>query len=76
MGNWTNLATTVNGTTTTQSRNHNAQNQVTSVTVNTNTATLTFDSNGNTTTDENGQQYVYDAFNHLVGAGYPLSNAS
>jgi RHS repeat-associated protein len=66
MGNSTNLATTFNGTTTPQSRNHNAQNQVTSVTVNSNTATLTFDSNGNTTTDENGQQYVYDAWNRLV----------
>jgi len=29
-------------------------------------ATLTFDSNGNTTTDETGKQFVYDAWNRLV----------
>ena len=58
IGNWN--ANTVNGTTTT--RTNNAQNQVTSV----GTAALTYDANGNTLTDNSGQQYTYDAWNRLV----------
>ncbi len=47
---------------TAQSRTHNKQNEVTGVGSN----TLTFDANGNTTTDETGKQFVYDAWNRLV----------
>ena len=73
LGNW--KSNTVNGVTTT--RTNNAQNQVTSVTTPTSgggnsTATLGYDKDGNTTTDETGQQYVYDAWNRLVS----VKNAS
>lgn len=47
----------------TQTRTSNAQNQLTSVASST---TPTYDQNGNLTTDEVGQQYVYDAWNRLV----------
>jgi len=47
---------------TTVSRTHNEQNQVTGV----GSATPTFDGNGNLTTDENGNQFKYDAWNRLV----------
>jgi RHS repeat-associated protein len=57
-GNWSSLNTDGSSV----SRTHNKQNQVTGV----GAATLTFDSNGNLTTDQNGQQYVYDAWNRLV----------
>jgi RHS repeat-associated protein len=50
LGNWKN------------GRTNNAQNQVTTV----GTATLSYDANGNTTTDQSGQQYGYDAWNRLV----------
>ncbi len=58
VGNWNTLTT--DGTT--QSRDHNPQNQVTDV----NGTPLAYDNNGNTTTDENGQTYVYDAWNRPV----------
>ncbi len=57
-GNWSSLTT--DGTSV--SRTHNKQNQVTVV----GSTNLSFDSNGNLTTDQNGQQYVYDAWNRLV----------
>jgi RHS repeat-associated protein len=57
-GNWSSL--NMDGTSV--SRTHNKQNQVTVV----GSANLSFDSNGNLTTDEVGQQYVYDAWNRLV----------
>jgi RHS repeat-associated protein len=43
-------------------RTHNKQNQLTQV----GTSNLSFDKNGNTTTDDSGQQYVFDAWNRLV----------
>jgi RHS repeat-associated protein len=60
LGNWN--AVTTDGTT--QGRDHNAQNQIIDV----NGTPLGYDNNGNTTTDENGQVYVYDAWNRLVQA--------
>ena len=60
MGNWQSLSTNGTG----QSRTHNAQNQVTGV----GSATLAFDANGSMTTDQNGNTFVYDAWNRLVKA--------
>jgi len=60
LGNWTSSAT--NGTST--SRTHDSKNEVTVVGGN----TLTFDDDGNTLTDEAGQQYTFDAWNHLKQA--------
>ncbi len=57
-GNWSSLNTDGSSV----SRTHNKQNQVTVV----GSANLAFDSNGNLSTDQNGQQYVYDAWNRLV----------
>jgi RHS repeat-associated protein len=67
LGNWESY--TLNGTTV--GRTNSAQNQVqTVVTPNgeggNTTATLGYDADGNTTADQNGQQYVYDAWNRLV----------
>ena len=63
LGNW--QSNTVNGTTT--SRTNSAQNQVSTVTPSGGTAaTLRYDADGNTTTDQTGQQYVYDAWNRMV----------
>jgi RHS repeat-associated protein len=45
-----------------QSRSANSQDQYTTVGGN----SMTYDNNGNTTTDETGKQYVYDAWNRLV----------
>jgi RHS repeat-associated protein len=59
LGNWTKVTT--DGLD--QNRSHNAQNQRTAI------AGLTtpfYDNNGNTTTDERSQTYVYDAWNRLV----------
>jgi RHS repeat-associated protein len=56
LGNWKN------------GRTNNAQNQATTV----GTATLSYDANGNTTADQSGQQYLYDAWNRLVA----VKNAS
>jgi RHS repeat-associated protein len=61
------LGTAVTGVTTDgtgQTRIHNKQNEVTQVAGN----NLTFDNNGNTTKDETGKQYVYDAWNRMVKA--------
>ncbi|MCI0460725.1 MAG: RHS repeat-associated core domain-containing protein [Gemmataceae bacterium] len=58
LGNWDSLTT--NGTP--EARTHNRQNQLTEI----GSSSLTFDANGNLTTDEEGQQYVYDAWNRLV----------
>jgi RHS repeat-associated protein len=64
MGNWSSIATAVNGgTPTTQTRAHNAQNQITRVNDATGPA---YDNNGNMLVDENGQQYSFDAWNRLV----------
>ena len=65
MGNWQSLSTNGTG----QSRTHNAQNQVTGV----GSATLAFDANGSMTTDETGQQFVYDAWNRIVKVLSPSS---
>jgi YD repeat-containing protein len=58
LGNWTSFTTN----STTQTRTANKQNQYTAV----GSATPAYDNNGNITTDETGQQYVYDAWNRLV----------
>jgi len=58
LGNWTTLTTDGTGV----SRTVNSQNQVTAV----GTDSLSYDNSGNTTNDETGQQYVYDAWNRLV----------
>ena len=56
-------ATGVTTNSTTQTQTSNAQNQLTGV----GTATLDYDASGNLTTDETGQELVYDAWNRLVG---------
>jgi uncharacterized delta-60 repeat protein/RHS repeat-associated protein len=58
VGNWKNSSS--GGITT--NRNNSGQNQVLSV----GSATLSYDLNGNTLTDQNGQTYVYDAWNRVV----------
>ncbi len=65
MGNWQSLSTNGTG----QSRTTDAQNQVTGV----GSASLTFDANGSMTTDETGQQFVYDAWNRIVKVLSPSS---
>jgi RHS repeat-associated protein len=59
LGNWDSVTTDSS----TQTRGHNAQNQITSIS---GATTPGYDSNGNTTTDENGNTLVYDAWNRLV----------
>jgi RHS repeat-associated protein len=59
LGNWS--AVTSDGTT--QARTANAQNQITSIS---GASTPGYDANGNTTADETGKGYVYDAWNRLV----------
>ncbi|MGC9261305.1 MAG: hypothetical protein ACP5I8_14665 [Phycisphaerae bacterium] len=58
-GNWGSF--TSNGTT--QTETTNAQNQITSISGST---TPTYDGNGNMTTDQDGNTYVYNAWNQLV----------
>ncbi len=58
-GNWS--SSTTNGTT--QTRTANAQNQITSVS---GLLTPVYDSNGNMTTDQNGNKLAYDAWNRLI----------
>ena len=65
-GNWSSVTT--NGTT--QTRTANAQNQITSISGT--SATPTYDANGNMTADQNGNTYVYNAWNQLVS----VSNSS
>ena len=45
-----------------QSRTYNSENELTSVSG----TTLTYDANGNLTTDQNDNKYIYDAWNRLV----------
>jgi RHS repeat-associated protein len=45
-----------------EERQHNAQNELTQL----GEATQSFDPNGNTTTDQTGKTFVYDAWNHQV----------
>ena len=58
LGNFASL--TLNGTTTDNTTNQ--QNEETAI----GSASLGFDSNGNTTTDQNGHTLIYDAWNRLV----------
>lgn len=58
-GNFTNVTTDSSS----EDRTSNSQNQLTGVSGQT---SPTYDANGNMTTDEVGQQYVYDAWNRLV----------
>jgi hypothetical protein len=65
-GNWARLQTTDGqGPTQTESRDHNRQNQVTQVR-SPGVHNLGFDNNGNTTQDQAGQTYRYDAWDRLV----------
>src|SRR5262249_38725558 len=48
-----------------QNRSHNQQNQITSIS---NLTTPAYDASGNTTKDEMGNTFVYDAWNRLVQA--------
>jgi RHS repeat-associated protein len=59
MGNWSQF----NSDASSQTRGANRQNEITSVSGQT---TPTYDNNGNTTKDETGNQYVYDAWNRIV----------
>jgi RHS repeat-associated protein len=58
LGNWSSSAP--NGSSSTDA--FNSKNEETT----NGSHTLTFDANGNMTTDEQGQQYVFDAWNHPV----------
>jgi RHS repeat-associated protein len=60
VGNWD--SATTNGSA--QTRSVNRQNEITSVS---GATTPTFATNGNMTGDETGKQFVYDAWNRLVG---------
>ena len=60
LGNWD---SSTDGTTTT-TRTNDAQNHATQV----GSATLNYDADGNTLIDQNGQDYVYDAWNRLAAA--------
>ena len=61
VGNW--LSFTNNGSN--QTRSFNNQNQLTSIS---GATTPTYDNNGNTTKDDQGIAYTYDAWNRLVKA--------
>ncbi len=66
LGNWDGSSgVTTDGAA--QSRTHNSRNQATAV----GGSTLTFDYNGNTTKDENGVSYAYDAWNRNVKESLP-----
>jgi RHS repeat-associated protein len=60
VGNWSSVTTDGPPA---QTRGHNKQNEITSVS---GATTPGYDSNGNLTTDEQGRQLVYDAWNRLV----------
>jgi RHS repeat-associated protein len=64
LGNWATVTT--DGTP--QNRTHNQQNEITSISGKT---TPTYDAAGNTTRDETGQTYTYDAWNRLVQVKNP-----
>jgi YD repeat-containing protein len=59
LGNWTSVVTDGN----TQTRTANQQNEITSISGQT---TPGYDANGNTTTDQNGNTLIYDAWNRLI----------
>jgi RHS repeat-associated protein len=59
LGNWSSFTSD----STTQTRVANQQNQITSISGQT---TPGYDKNGNTTTDQNGNTLIYDAWNRLV----------
>jgi RHS repeat-associated protein len=61
VGNWSSFTSDSS----TQTRNHNVQNEITSIS---GATTPTYDNNGNTTTDQTGNTYTYDAWNRLVKA--------
>jgi RHS repeat-associated protein len=61
VGNWTSFTSDSS----TQTRTDNVQNQITSIS---GATTPTYDNNGNTTTDQTGNTYTYDAWNRLVKA--------
>jgi len=69
LGNWTSNTDSVSGT---QTRSANAQDQLSAISGNIvdNTATAavlpTYDNNGNTTKDERGYTYTYDAWNRIL----------
>ncbi len=63
LGNWTALTTNIPSQN--QTRQTNPQNELTQINGSTN---LGYDSNGNTTMDDQGNGYVYDAWNRLVQA--------
>jgi RHS repeat-associated protein len=66
-GNWSSVTT--NGVT--QTETANAQNQITSISGT--SGTPTYDNNGNMTTDQSGNTYVYnDARGYRVTESYPL----
>ena len=60
LGNWDSVTTD----SVTETRGHNEQNEITSVS---GATTPTYDANGNMTGDETGRQFMYDAWNRLVG---------
>ncbi len=68
LGNWTSVTSAASGSPTTQNATFNAQNEV--ATVN-GQGGSTYDNGGDMTTDQNGQQYVYDAWNRLMAVKAP-----
>ncbi len=64
-GNWSSVTT--NGVT--QTRTANAQNQITSISGT--AGTPVYDANGNMTTDQSGNTYIYNAWNQLVSVSNP-----
>jgi RHS repeat-associated protein len=69
VGNWNSFTSDSN----TETRTHNRQNQVATTTA---PYQLTYDNNGNTTRDEKGTTYVYDAWNRLAQATAGSNNVS
>ncbi len=69
VGNWSSFTSDSN----TQTRTANVQNQITSIS---GATTPAYDNNGNTTTDETGKTYVYDAWNRLVKATSGSNNVA
>ncbi len=59
LGNFDSVTTDGNA----QTRSHNDQNEITSIS---GATTPTYDANGNMTGDENGNKFVFDAWNRLV----------
>ncbi len=61
LGNWKQFTSD----TSTQTRQNNQQNELTQI----NSMNLGFDNNGNTTVDDQGHTFVYDAWNRMVSVG-------